>query len=161
MKTRIKVNAEITVVMLSMSIVLLSGCSAFKTLWPGGVTAADAEWAGSKSMQVIPVSSLLDPQASTAISVVTLLSGKPDPFGNLLAVTPIGETAPRWVFCNTKLSKKCATIPLNARVKFAGSPVILPKAFRSGLLKLFPLMAEDMSKELWIAKDLSASDFDD
>lgn len=154
--SKMRVGTAVLVSMLVLCSVVLSGCSALKPLWPGGVTAADAEWAGSKSMQAVPVSSLVSPE----LGAITLL-GSQDPFGVLLPLIPIGETTPRWVFCNAKLSSKCAAIPLNARVKVAGSSVTFPSPFRMALEGLFPLLAETMSKELWIAKDVSASDFND
>lgn len=130
----------IGVVLLAVLPLLLSGCSALKPLWPGGVTAADAEWDGVKLTQAIPVSSQLDPRAGAVAAILQLL-GQEDPFGVLLPLTPIGAAQPRWVLCERKLAAKCLAIPLNAEVHFAGSPI------GPGLV--------------WLAKDLSALHFND
>lgn len=101
---------------------LFCGCASLRALIPGGVTAADAEWSGIKSGPTVSIVASLDPRIA-ALGPLLTLTGQADPVGVLLPVTLVGETAPRWVLCESKLVAKCNAIPLNASVSFAGLPL--------------------------------------
>jgi hypothetical protein len=122
---------------LAVCIVLLAslaGCaSTMRALWPGGVTAADEEWSGRKSGEVVSILGTGDPRAAAASAVFDLL-GNPvfSTLGVLLPVTMLGEVAPRWIWCNGEgkdptsckaCPAYCSAIPLGAEVNFAGKPV--------------------------------------
>lgn len=111
------------------------GCSpALRVLNPfDSVTAADAEWKGVKSGEVQSATlflARLDPQVAKLLdtpgfgAILAPAIGQRDPIGNMMPVTLVGESIPRWVFCDAAtLAKKCSAIPLNAAVSFAGQPV--------------------------------------
>lgn len=105
-----------------LAVLGLTGCSALRTLVPGGVTAADAEWSGVKSGPPVSIVGAIDPRAATVAALLEGL-GQEDPVGVLLPLTLIGETKPRWVLCADELAAKCREIPLNAKVKFSGQPI--------------------------------------
>lgn len=110
------------VVLLALTVLSLSGCATWRALVPGGVLATDSEWSGIKSGQPVSITASLDPRAAPLGPLLALL-GQSDPLGVLLPVTLVGETQPRWVVCDTDLAAKCVSIPLNAEVHFAGTPI--------------------------------------
>lgn len=121
--------------LLVFVILPLSGCAAnWRALWPGGVTAADEEWAGVKSGEVVSIIGMVDPRAAAASAVLEGL-GAQDPFGVLMPLTMVGEKLPRWVKCVDEFTKRCRDYPLQTRVHFAGTlegngPLWVPKRLR-------------------------------
>lgn len=123
-----------TLLLRTLAIVLftfaLSGCAgttgqALRALIPGGVSAADAEWTGVKSGEPISLlatvaSIATDPQTARLLSVALELSGRADPLGVLMPITPVGSSTVRWVVCTESWAAKCRAIPLNAKVHAAG-----------------------------------------
>lgn len=113
-----------------ISLIGLSGCAAFRTLIPGGVTASDAEWSGIKSGEPISIVGsiiALDDRAQAVSNLLSMLGQNQQDtlgLGVLLPVVIIGETQPWWILCNTdEMVDKCRRIPINAKVHFAGSPI--------------------------------------
>lgn len=113
---------------LVLSGLLLSSCSAFRAIMPGGVSPSDAEWSGVKTAEVVSVAASLDPRVSAIESVLDLLGNGggnqlTSALGVLMPVGIKGETSPRWVLCVDEFASKCAAIPINSKVNFAGKPL--------------------------------------
>lgn len=132
--------------LLLLCLPLVAGCASLpgslRALIPGGVNAADAEWVGVKSGE--PVSLLAtvasiaaDPQTAALLGAALEISGQTDPLGTLLPITPIGETAPRWVVCTEAWVAKCRAIPVHAKVHVAG------QVNRVGHMKPSRVVADD------------------
>lgn len=153
---------RVTVILLVVSplLVVLTGCAALRALWPGGVSAGDAEWSGAKTGQPVPVASviaILDPRAEQVNAVLTLLD-KRDALGVLLPVTPINETVVRWVYCGGSLSRKCVEFPMNTTVHFSGQPIPLEAEFKKALSRV---IGEESPDSIWRPSRLVADRFDD
>lgn len=97
-------------------------CASLRALMPGGVTPSDAEWTGVKSGPPVSVASSLDPRAA-ALDTILGLIGQGNSLGVVMPVLLPGETQPRWILCTGDFTQKCVNIPINTKVKFAGSPI--------------------------------------
>lgn len=109
--------------------VLFSGCSALRVLNPfDNVHAADAEWDGVKSGEVISLTATLasavsgEGRTSVLASILAAL-GASDPLGVLLPVSIVGDPIPRYILCTEAYYQKCKGIPINAKIHFAGRPL--------------------------------------
>jgi hypothetical protein len=111
----------------ALVVFIASGCSALRVLNPfDSVSAKDAEWSGIKSGEPVSVTASIGGAVDERAGLLATLlaaSGQGDPLGVLMPLLIVGETAPRWVLCDEKLTLKCKQIPLNAEVKFAGRPI--------------------------------------
>lgn len=116
-------------------LILLSGCSMFRAIIPGGVTPADAEWTGVVSGPAIPLLATatqaggvdLDPATLSTVTLALTLTGHTDFLGSLLPVQVIGEPSPRWVLCSGEWIARCSELKPLTKIRFAGrlkSPLI-------------------------------------
>lgn len=118
-----KKSQALTLVTFALcSVLFLPGCATFRAVMPGGVSPSDAEWDGVKTGEVVSIASQLDPRAAALETVLGLL-GQGTQLGVLMPVTVAGETQPRWILCLGDFTAKCAGIPINSAVHFAGSPI--------------------------------------
>jgi len=99
---------------------LLSGCASLRAIIPGGVSPSDAEWDGVKTAEVVSIAGAIDPRAA-AIETILGFLGRGNQLGVLMPVAVAGETQPRWVLCTGDFTTKCASIPINTKVHFAGA----------------------------------------
>lgn len=119
---------------------LSSGCTAFRTLLPGGPTLDDAHWIGIKGTTT-SIASMIDPRlGDLAASLQAANNG--DPLGLIMPLTLVGTTADvRQVVCTGVWVDKCNRFPPSSRVDFTGLPI--------------------GSSNYWLPTRMVASDFDD
>lgn len=108
--------------LLPILAILFTSCASMRAIFPGGVTASDAEWSGIKTGPAVSIIGSLDSRVAP-LAAIAAAFGQNDPIGVLLPLTPAGDTSPRWVICSEKLAAVCNGIPINTRVHFAGQAV--------------------------------------
>lgn len=136
--------SKLIATLILASSVFLSSCAStnpgamFRSIFPGGVKPAHAEWEGVKSAPMISPDIMIDPILGAAFSV--FLGVDTQKILGVLPVILIGETTPRYVLCDGEYIEKCKAFPVFAKVHFAG---------------------ESIGPNLWKPSRLTADDFND
>lgn len=124
---RFLVGVLLSIFLLVLVVVPLTGCATLRAILPGGVTASNAEWdavvSGPSISAVATLASISSNDTKISIFSNLISAISQDPIGVFLPVVVMGETSPRFILCTEKLLPICQSFQINTAIHFAGDPI--------------------------------------